>query len=1406
MLIKLKITVSQRIVNSALSCIRKGATGLILTFLYVSISHTQPDAFIFKPVAAEDKLAQAWVTYIYQDFLGFMWIGTSDGLYRYDGYDIRTYRSITGDTLTLAWNNISSIYEDSQQRLWISTTKGISSYNRNNDYFYSYSGWPNENFSDIIEDQHGNFLFGSYNGLFILSSASGKLEVVYQFSDSSEHYEGIQQLYLSDDQQILINGPDGIKLFDIYTRSFSSFILLPQQINGSSVNSIIQDYHGTYWLSTRDQGLLYVDPLIDNKIRHLDLSENHYLIEGTVLSLLESSDSLLWIGTENNGIVLLNLKKFYHGTMELLQITSNRYSNGLANNSIYSLYEDNQGNIWIGTYGGLNIYNPISSNFQHLRAEESKLGLNNNIINAFYEEGERIWIATEDGINIYNPSDGLFSYMIHDPDNENCLSSNAVYAITRDSEGYYWFGTWAGGLNRYNPRNGQFEHFSAGDRHSTISNNNIFSLITDEQGIIWIGTMGGGLNKYDPQKKNFYHYIHESSDPKSISNNWVRQVFLDSRGRLWISTYNSLELMDRSNNTFFHFLSDKSNPSAISDNGAIVIFEDSQHNMWFGTETGLNLFNESDLSFSIYSTADGLPSNVINAILEDDQGNLWLSTNNGIVKFFNGITRPSKPVFFTYDIKDGLQGNKFNQRSALKSSDGVMYFGGKNGFNIFHPEAIKSNNIVPPVLITEFLVFNKVEIFPGVEEAKIDKHITLADKITLKYKNRVFTINFAALNYIIPEKNQYRCILEGFEDSWNDIGNRRSVTYTNLDPGEYTFKVIASNNSLVWNTEGAALNIIILPPWYRTFWAYLGYFILISAIVLTYRRFIVIRTHLKHEVAIERIEKDKLDQVNKMKTRFFTNISHEFRTPLTLILGPLENLLADTNLKPMINQQLNIIQKNARRLLRLINQLLDISEIEADHLKLRVTKGDLVGFIKEIAALFRWLAVQREIDYSFVTDKEELVCYFDGDKIEKICYNLIANAFKYTPKNGSVKVEVRMIDDVLSVNRGMLQLIVNDTGIGIKEEEQQKIFEHFYRSDNINNDTKNRSGIGLSLVKGLVNVYRGNIEVKSQLGRGTEFIVHLPVEERFFTSDEIDREEKDHIPPTIDIYDLEQGFIEHDDNSEIKDIHKEIGKDSRPVIMLVEDDEEMRNHLARMFSEHYSVLSAGDGKKALEICHDIIPSLVISDIKMPGMDGFELLKSLKMSEHTSHVPVILLTAKATDEDLLKGVSVGADAYFIKPFDGKLLSATVKSLIDSRKQLIEKFRRSLSIEPSDISITSLDEKFLRRAIAIVEKYIANPDYSVDAFSKDMGMSRSHLHRKFVGLTGYSPSGFIRTLRMKRAAQFLTKGQLTVSEILFEVGIKSRSYFIKSFKEQFGVSPTEFVAIDKEKNKDNTRLNF
>lgn len=1347
-------------------------------------------SYIFKQITTGEELSQAWITAVQQDYMGFMWFGTVDGLYRYDGYEFKIYRSITGDSKTLAGNYINNIFEDSNENLWVTTSKGICVYDRKADKFYQQPDWAKINMAGISEGQNGKVYFGSYNGIFDIEPDLKTIHQYRQYPDSADQYNN-NHILLAEKDQLYFIGPYGVNTFDYKTHTISQKIVLPGYFTGYNINNLLRDYKGTYWIGTREHGLFYYTGGKNAKAKQFIIKKYQFTGNATILTAMQSKDSILWIGTENNGLILLNLKEFYKGKLDTEHLLSDNTEGSLSNNSIYSLYQDRQNTVWVGTYSGLNLYNPIYSNFKHIKYIPGRENmLNNNIVNAFYEDGNKIWIATENGVNIYDRITKKYTHLLHDPSNPNSLSGDAIWAITRDNQGSFWIGTWGAGLNRYNPKTGKFTRYlAATEDPQALSSNNIFSLITDENGILWIATMGGGLDSYNPATGNFRRYEHDNSDSSTISNNWVRQVYLDSQKRLWVSTYAALDICDRTTGRFTHFFASETDKNALSDNGTIVIFEDSRHHMWFGTETGLNLFNEKSKSFRKFKVEDGLPGNVIHSILEDKNGNLWIGTNNGISKFENAIDLPSNPKFVNFDVRDGLQGNKFNRRSALECKDGTMYFGGKNGFSEFDPSRIKQNTYLPPVVITQLLLFNE-KISPDNTKILHGKSISLTNQLTLNYNQSVFTIKFAALNYIIPEKNQYKYILEGFEEKWNNIGSRRSATYTNLDPGEYTLKVIASNNNKEWNNRGVSLKIRILPPWYRTYWAYMIYFIIISAVILLFRRFIVVRTQLQQQIELQHVEKERLDQLNRMKTRFFTNISHEFRTPLTLIISPIESLISDLNIKPALKQQLVMIQKNARRLLRLINQLMDISQIEADHLKLKVRKGDIVIFVREIVLLFKWLAGQRNIEYIFESDKDSFSGYFDSDKMEKICYNLLSNAFKFTPAEGKIEVRLSFTDPSMEDQfKGHFRIVVKDNGSGIPEDDQGRIFEHFFRSSRKQEVTAIGSGVGLALVKGLVSVYGGDIKINSAEGAGTKFIIHIPYERRFFGEEQIDDSLIAETPVTLDVVDVEHSM---DHKSNISEENEKENSIEAPLVLIIEDNNELRTHLTEQFGAFYNVLEASDGKEGLEKAVNLSPDLIISDIRMPVMDGIELCRKIKTDENTSHIPIILLTAKTSSDDRFEGLSIGADAYITKPFDVKIVLATVKNLIETRRQLREKYKKSLVIEASEIPITSVDEKFIKKAISIVENYISDADFSVDTFSKEIGMSRSHLHRKFVSLTGYSPSGFIRTIRMKRAAQLLTKGQLTVSEILFEVGIKSRSYFTKSFKEQFGVLPTEFVS--------------
>jgi signal transduction histidine kinase/DNA-binding response OmpR family regulator len=891
----------------------------------------------------------------------------------------------------------------------------------------------------------------------------------------------------------------------------------------------------------------------------------------------------------------------------------------------------------------------------------------------------------------------------------------------------------------------------------------------------------------------------------------------------------------RDEEEFTRYLSNPSDSNTLSDNAVYVIYEDTliaRNTLWIGTRNGLNRFDVEHETFTRYTEQNGLPNNTIAGILSDRRGNLWISTFHGLAKLVlspanGGVNSaegfdPRIETFRNYHPSDGLQSYEFNQRACYEGKDGTLYFGGINGLNFFHPDSIRDNPHVPPVMLTDFQIFNN-SVKPR-SDAPLKQSISITEQITLSYKHSVFSFEFAALDYTAPERNQYAYKLEGFNDKWIDLGTRRFVTFTNLDPGEYVLRVKGSNNDGVWNEDGASLKIIISPPPWKTWWAYTLYVLFGLGLVYVFRRFEMSKIKLAHDLKLQRLEAQKLHEVDQIKSRFFANISHEFRTPLTLILGPLERLLAgDWQGNP--HEQYGLMHRSAKRLLHLINQLLDLSKLEEGSMPLRAKPENLIHLLKFIVASFASLAERKQIllrlDASALpksdgSEVEPLVVYLDRDKFEKCMNNLLANAIKFTPAGGEVSVAVAVAggSDQNGDGRGekgegrrvmgekrlspiafrpshftFVQIAIKDTGIGIPADQLDKIFDRFYQvaDERTSTHTHKRegTGIGLALTKELIELHRGKIHVESELGKGSTFIVRLPLGKEHLKPEEI-VEASDQSSVASD--QLPVSGVEHPASS----IQDQASCDEQQVILIVEDNLDMRVHIRDLLHQSYRIIDAGDGTEGLEKAAAAIPDLIISDVMMPEMDGFEFCRRIKTDERTSHIPVILLTARASERSKLEGLETGADDYLTKPFNANELRIRANNLIEQRRQLRERFSREVTLQPKDIAITTADELFLQRVMAIIDKHLSDPDFSVEAFAQEFRMSRVQLHRKIKALTDQSPREFIRTLRLRAAAKLLEQGKFTVTEIAYEVGFNNLSYFAKCFREEFGVLPSEYSA--------------
>jgi signal transduction histidine kinase/DNA-binding response OmpR family regulator/streptogramin lyase len=1055
----------------------------------------------------------------------------------------------------------------------------------------------------------------------------------------------------------------------------------------------------------------------------------------------------------------------------------------LSSNEIPYIYTDNSGLFWITTQGGgVNIFNPNQKRFNNYKHKQNNpFSLSgNNVTSVFEDKDGVIWIGTWDGgLNKWDRAKNEFAHYKHIPNDPSSLSSNRVTVIYEDKSGILWVGTWNQGLNKFDRRTGKFyTYWHDPSNVKTISDNLIYSISEDKSGVLWIGTANGGLCTYDRENDCFIHFNYKSDSSNILSSTHSSSIYLvDKSGTLWISADDGgLISVNLQKNEIVHYKHQPNNLNSLSNDVVTDVYEDKSGFYWIGTSGGgLNKFDKVNGQFRCYLTKDGLPSDNITGVLEDNNGNLWITTNDGLSKF-----NPLSESFRNYDIKDGLSSISLTKGRKVKS--GEMILGSDNGFIVFYPDSIKDNTHIPPVFITEFYLFNKpVQI--GYDSLSgrtiLSKSIIEIKELELNFDDNVFAFEFAALDYHAPLKNKYAYKMEGFDKDWTYTdANRNTATYTNLDPGEYTFRVKGSNNDGYWNEQGASIRIIILPPWWRTNIAYLFYILFIAGIIYFTWRMQLRRIRNKHEYEMSRFEAQKLHEVDELKSRFFTNISHEFRTPLTLILGPVKQMIEKLK-EGKMKDDLGIVHRNANKLLELVNQLLDISKIESGNMKLQTVPQNIVPLVKALALSFTSYAERKKITLNFTSTEDKIVVYIDKDKIEKIITNILSNAFKFTPEGGTIEVTVRT--DERNSN-----IIISDTGVGIPKEKISKIFDRFYQVDGSHTREQEGTGVGLSLTKELVELHKGKIEVESEEGKGTTFIVSIPLGAEHLKPEEVAEKEK------AEDFEDEKLKPVYDEEIERKSSHyvELYENESLPLLLVVEDNKDVRSYIKDNLKTDYRILEAADGEDGWDKATEYIPDLIVSDVMMPKMDGFELCRKLKTDERTSHIPVILLTAKAAKEDKLQGFETGADEYLMKPFDTDELKSRIKNLIEQRKRLHEHFKGQGIIDYEKAKLTSIDKKFLQKALSIITKNISHSEFGLESFAELLNVSRSVLHRKIVSLTGESPGDLIRYIRLKKAAQLIEQKFGNITEISLEVGFNNPGQFARSFQKQFGVSPSTY----------------
>ncbi|MEC3907163.1 two-component regulator propeller domain-containing protein [Tamlana sp. 2201CG12-4] len=1334
------------------------------------------EALKFKQISLKEGLSQSSVLSVMQDSQGFMWFGTRDGLNKFDGNTFKIFRYTSKDSTSLNHNHVKTIYQDTFNNLWVGTLKGLNKFIPESQSFKRYVLHDNkeEDKSLIIWS-----IIGGEEGVLWLGTDSGlkkfdiQKEALVEFDYKEEYSElfntPVKSLVLAKNNNLWIRTTYDLAVYNLSTKAVKSY-LLPEHIvperNESGVTTLFEDMKGDIWLGFHN-GLAILNKEQGVFEYFKTKNKTKACVKDDTRSICEDHLGNLWVGTYN-GLYIINnarnsISHFVH---------DENNSNSLGQNSIYKIFRDTKGDIWIGTYsGGISYYDRSFDVFKHFNSGTNNSKLNYKVVSSFIEDSnQNLWIGTEGGgINFYNKENGTFKYYTSDSDN-NTLSNNNVKAMVQDHSGNLWVGTHDGGLNFVNLNKIPFQFIrykNIPNNINSISNDRVISLCVDDNDKVWIGTSGGGVNLFDKNTKSITRL-------KGLGTH----IYTISKARdghfLFIGGSNGLAKINVDTKEFVSINYIGNNESKGSNN-VLCVYEDDDKNILVGTEgDGLYYYNQETNQSIKYDSSNGLPNDIIYGIVPDHNNNIWLSTNNGL----------SRVDLQTFQIKnfngaDGLQGNEFNYGAYLMSKNGELLFGGVNGFNVFNPNDIVENAFVPPVTITALKVNNKP--FLNVTDTNTSA------EIHLKHDQNMLSFDFVGLSFSQPNENEYAYMLEGFDTEWNYVGNQKSATYTNLNSGHYIFKAKASNSDGLWNEKGASIPIRVRPAPWKTWWAYLIYILLLTATALVVRKYSLIRIKERNELKNERLEKERIEEVNKLKLQLFTNVSHDFRTPLSLIIGPLQQLLKEKTGNEFVKRQHEIMYRNASSLMELINQLLDFRKSESGNLKLSVSKNNIVSFIDDIQKAFEELAKAKNITFTFKPDIEDTQVWFDPIGFKKVIVNLLSNAFKFTPENGEISLRLSLREkSTKEIPNKYVKFEVQDSGKGITSLNKKIIFERFYHSGE-----RSGTGIGLALTKNIVELHGGEIKVKSKENKGARFIVYLPFGNNHFSEDQINNEVLD--TNENDFFKLRESVYVEKELEALKEeseIHEDIIDKSRPSILIVEDNAELRSFIKNIFINTYNVFESPNGEKALEVARTESIDLIISDVMMPKMDGLELCDKLKTNIETSHIPVILLTAKTSKEFQNTGYENGADAYITKPFDANVLEVRVINLLKSRKNLIDKFRKDIILQPKELTVVSADEVFLKKAISLVEENISDSEFNVAEFTDHMHMSRSVLFRKIKALTGQSITLFIRTVKLKRAGQLLLQSQMNISEVAYEVGFNDLKYFRKCFKEHFGITPSDY----------------
>ncbi|WP_078063477.1 hybrid sensor histidine kinase/response regulator transcription factor [Bacteroides ihuae] len=1334
------------------------------------------EAIQFRHINVNNGLSNNQVNCIIKDSRGFMWFGTSSGLNRYDGYRMRQYFGSENNS-SLWGDAISAIQEDSRGYLWLSVGASYILYDRNKDSFIrdfkgelSKLGIICSSVKSIYVDANKDLW--AYDGakLFYYQFSSKKLSKFYQGKNASCLSEGeIMSMTHSREYYYVIHRSGVIEKLHARTGKVvlrNNFLSKHSDFSGEGLH-IYQDVDSNLWVYTDVSKGLWRWNVETGIWTYFGIdSSKHPLSHDFIRSVIDDRKGNIWIATDHGGINLLN-----KDTETIVYLKNDpEIPTSVNSNSIICLYLDDEGIMWTGSFKkGISYYSETAQKFRPYYLKDSSQSIYKYDVNSIDEDFQNnIWMGTDgNGLVKVNKSTGDAS-VYKASNRQKDAVGNVIVSLYRDSKDKLWIGTFLDGLSCYD--NGTFTHYKHDKTPNSIARDNVWAIDEDRHGNIWLGFLNGGLQMYDPLKNTFETYkLGESESDLGVMDLFCR------RGKfLYVGTAYGLGILNTDTKKSEKLYGNRKGSQEFSDKFLNCLFYDSRGLLWLGGNRGISILDERTDSLIYLDKKEGLYDNIVRGIVEDDNKNMWVMTSSGLSNIIVNVDPVNKSFNWTihnYDENDGLLGRNFGGR-LYKNRNGEIIIGGSNGYNIINPNYIVYNKILSKVTFTGLKIGNtEINVDSLYDDRVILKRgIDQTRELELNYSDNIFFIEYSALDYSHPLKTKYAYKLEGLNTNWI-YTNESKISFTNLNPGEYVLKIKAANSDGFWNEDASSMVIIVHPPFWLSIYAYLLYLLLFLSAIY----YVVCQIRRKHyeKLKIQRIEMEAERQrkINEMKLRFFTNISHDFRTPLSLIITPLEKLIEDNNASPMASR-LQMIHRNAVQLLNLVNQLLDFRKLDVKGDTLMLLHGDYVYFVREVCESFVEYAEKKSINLSIYSSLQHLEMSFDKDKIRKVLMNLLSNAFKYTPDGGCVVVRIEV--DVNQMAERKVKVSVEDTGIGISDEEKPCVFDRFYQiaQPKLNYG----SGIGLHIVKEFVNLHGGDVMLSDNKPCGSIFSFTIPV-------NAADKSEKIMLLNAADNALLPQ------------EPREEPNKALLSAILIVEDNEDFRLFVADSLKDAYVVLQAVNGEEALKVLQANAVDVIVSDVMMPVMDGLELCHRVKNDINLSHIPVILLTARTTDEHKLEGLSEGADDYITKPFNLNILKLRINKFIEWNKKNHERFRRTIDINPSEITISSLDEKLIAKAVKIVEDNMSNTEFSVEELSSSIGMSRGHLYKKLLSITGKTPIEFIRIIRLKRATQLLGKSQLNISEIAYEVGFNSPKIFAKYYREEYNMSPSEYIKSQK-----------